>query len=381
MEEKILENQNVTENQNVSEQQIATESTVETGSSKSNVVKGQRKLFSKVGLGFAIMSVVMALFQIIAMNIVAIFLPEIYEKYFNIVGLLPISIVGFPAFFIMNKIYKSTPAIEQKYKFGFKQFIPFIFIPFGVMMIGNLIGSGINILIANIAGKEMVVVTAELMSGVDLWQNALMVGILAPILEEFLFRKLLIDKFSRFGEGVAILVSALMFGLYHGNIVQFVYATMLGLVLGYVYSKSRKIGYTIIMHMLVNMSSGVLGTWVLGSVNITEIQETLLAIQQTGDMNALSEYTMQHIGEIGLYYGYLSIYGGIVMAGIVLTIVTLVKHIKRGDMLLPGSESLVKGKRFATVVLNVGAILFIVIWVGMIVYSTYTSYFYNPPVV
>ena len=340
-----------------------------------DIIRSQKRIFSGLGLGFFILSIAISVVQLVVIFSVILLWPDVYAKYGNIVGLLPISILGFPAFFIMNKIFKNAPVIEQKYKFGVKQFIPFIFISFGVMMIGNLIGTGINYGIASIAGKEMTVVTAELMSGVDLWQNVLMIAILAPVLEELLFRKLLIDKFSRFGEGVAILTSALMFGLYHGNIVQFIYATALGVVLGYVYSKSRKIHFTIIIHMLINFCSGVFGTYVIGASNMTEISAQLEIYEKAGDMASVAEYTSEHIGEIGLYYGYFSIYGGFIIAGIVLLIVTLVKHIKRGQMILPGAEKLAGNKKSAVVVCNVGAILFLLFWIGMIVYNTYTSYF------
>lgn len=343
-----------------------------------SVIKSQKKSFMQIGLAFFILSVIIVIAQLLAIGIVSVVWPEGYEKYANVVGLLPISLVGFPCFFICNKLFESAPAIEQKYKFGVKQLIPFIFICFGVMTVTNLIGSGINYGISVIAGKEMTTATAALMSNSDLWQNILTIAILAPILEELLFRKLIIDKLSKFGEGVAILVSALMFGLYHGNIVQLVYATALGLVLGYVYSKSKKIHFTIILHMIINFCSGVLGTLVLGSVNGDELLANLMEYQQAGDMVAASGYITEHIAEFAIYYGYLGTYGAVVLAGIVLTIVTLVKHIKRGQMLLPGAEKLVKGKKFAIVVGNVGAILFLIFWLGMLFYYTYVTYFFVP---
>jgi len=342
---------------------------------KKSIIRSQKKSFMQIGLAFFILSVIIVIAQLLAVGIVSAVWPEGYEKYANIVGLLPISLAGFPCFFICNKLFESAPAIEQKYKFGVKQFIPFIFISFGVMTVANLIGSGINYGISVIAGKEMTTATAAFMSNSDLWQNILMIGILAPILEELLFRKLVIDKLSKFGEGVAILVSALMFGLYHGNIVQLVYATALGLVFGYVYSKSKKIHFTIILHMIINFSS-CFGTWVVGSINGDELLANLMEYQQAGDMVAASGYITEHIAEFAIYYGYVGILGNVIIAGIVLAIVTLVKHIKRGQMLLPGAEELVKGKKFAIVVGNVGAILFLIFWLGMLIYYTYFTYFF-----
>ena len=64
----------------------------------------------------------------------------------------------------------------------------------------------------------------------------LTVGIMGPVMEELLFRKMFIDNYSKYGMGAAILASAVSFGLFHGNFSQFFMATALGILFGYVYS-------------------------------------------------------------------------------------------------------------------------------------------------
>ncbi|MDL2236926.1 CPBP family intramembrane metalloprotease, partial [Christensenellaceae bacterium OttesenSCG-928-K19] len=78
------------------------------------------------------------------------------------------------------------------------------------------------------------------------------VCILAPIAEEFIFRKLLIDRLARYGQWVAVFTSALLFGLFHGNFSQFFYAFGAGLVFGYVYIKTGKVWYTMLLHGIIN---------------------------------------------------------------------------------------------------------------------------------
>ena len=63
--------------------------------------------------------------------------------------------------------------------------------------------------------------------------------ILSPIIEEILFRKILIDKIKLYGDKVAILVSAVTFGVYHGNLSQVFYATALGAIFAYVTLKTK----------------------------------------------------------------------------------------------------------------------------------------------
>ncbi len=57
-------------------------------------------------------------------------------------------------------------------------------------------------------------------------------AVMPAICEEFFFRGEIMRSYERFGPGVAVLVSALLFGLMHGNIEQAFFAFICGLVLG-----------------------------------------------------------------------------------------------------------------------------------------------------
>lgn len=77
--------------------------------------------------------------------------------------------------------------------------------------------------------------------------------VLAPILEEVLFRGLVLESCrERFGRGAAVLISALLFGLVHGVPVQMVNAFVIGLILGYVYISTRSLLATILLHAINN---------------------------------------------------------------------------------------------------------------------------------
>jgi len=75
---------------------------------------------------------------------------------------------------------------------------------------------------------------------------------LAPIIEEVLFRKLLLKLFMFCGERKAIVISAFLFGLWHFDIVQSVYAFFGGIILGIVAVKYGTIKYTILLHAAYN---------------------------------------------------------------------------------------------------------------------------------
>lgn len=74
----------------------------------------------------------------------------------------------------------------------------------------------------------------------------------APVLEEWFFRKTLIDRLQRYGQLFAVLVSGVAFGLYHGNMSQLIPTTFLGVAFGYIYMQTGNIWYTVVLHMLNN---------------------------------------------------------------------------------------------------------------------------------
>lgn len=102
-------------------------------------------------------------------------------------------------------------------------------------------------------------------------QQILYSGIWIPIVEELLFRGILFRVLRKWiAFPWAMLISAVVFGAYHGNIVQFVYATICGMLLAYLYEKYDFIFATILSHMSMNIFSIILTqvgafAWMMGS--------------------------------------------------------------------------------------------------------------------
>ena len=72
--------------------------------------------------------------------------------------------------------------------------------------------------------------------------------LVAPFMEELLFRGVLLRKARRFGDRTAVVFTAVMFGLMHGNLNQFLYAVVIGLVLGYLAVRTNRILYNVLLH-------------------------------------------------------------------------------------------------------------------------------------
>lgn len=99
--------------------------------------------------------------------------------------------------------------------------------------------------------------------------SILMLVVLAPVMEEVLFRGILLESVrSKYNSGRAIVVSALMFGVIHFIPQQVVNAFVIGLILGFIYVRTDSLWPVIIIHALNNAMAYVVMQWSDGA-NIT----------------------------------------------------------------------------------------------------------------
>lgn len=88
------------------------------------------------------------------------------------------------------------------------------------------------------------------------------VGILAPLAEEIVFRgailRTLLDMMSKKNHWVAIMISAAIFGVVHGNMAQFVNALLMGLILGWMYYRTKSLVPGILLHWVNNTVAFIL---------------------------------------------------------------------------------------------------------------------------
>jgi membrane protease YdiL (CAAX protease family) len=93
------------------------------------------------------------------------------------------------------------------------------------------------------------------------WLGILSVSVLGPILEELLFRgaitKILLKKYK---PAKAIILSGLIFGIFHLNPVQVVVAALVGFVFAWMYYKTKSLLPGIVMHIVNNSTSVYLAT-------------------------------------------------------------------------------------------------------------------------
>ena len=101
-------------------------------------------------------------------------------------------------------------------------------------------------------GKSVMPILESVAGSSDTVSMFLYASILAPVWEELLFRGYILRTLQPFGKRFAILGSALLFGLFHGNLLQTPYAVLMGLILGYM-AVEYSIYWSVLLHMFNNL--------------------------------------------------------------------------------------------------------------------------------
>lgn len=85
--------------------------------------------------------------------------------------------------------------------------------------------------------------------------SLLATAVVPPLVEEFACRGLVLGILRKFGDGFAVLVSSILFGLMHGNFDQMPFAFMVGLVLGFIVVKTESLWIAVAVHAANNFIS------------------------------------------------------------------------------------------------------------------------------
>lgn len=126
----------------------------------------------------------------------------------------------------------------------------------------------------------------------DIFSFVLGTLVFAPVLEEILFRGIVLGGMLKQGENPrrAILISALVFGLIHGNLPQFLGGAIIGMILGYAYYKTHNLVICIAMH-IVNNSLGVYSSYQNTPIDsFSQYTDNLLGISIMGTLLLASGY-------------------------------------------------------------------------------------------
>lgn len=265
--------------------------------------------------------------------------------------------IGMPIIILLIKEIPAGKPAEHSMKWW--QVLLAFFMSLPVMYGSNILGLILTNIIGLLKGSAVENVVLEAVGDTNLLLNLVTVALIAPAMEELVFRKLIVDRTVKYGQATAVLTSALMFGLFHGNLNQFVYAFALGLFFAFIYVKTGRIRYTICIHMIINMMGGVALPALMKAIDYTGYMN---AVMNGAGMDELMEIVTNHMAAWTICGMYMILLLAFAITGLVLFIVFRKKFtLEKGETVIP------KGEWFQTVLLNPGMILFCVFWVVMII--------------
>ena len=235
------------------------------------------------------------------------------------------SAVCFPLGALMLSPIKSQKhTLEEKSKISPLKLLGFFSTTYMLMFAGSLVGRFINALIGALLGSVPSDIVAGGLEGAEIWQIIVFVCIFPGVFEELIFRKLLIDKTREFGGFAAVVFSALAFGLYHGNLEQFFYAFFIGLLFGFIYEKTGRIIYTIILHMLANFFGSAVSTMIGDNERLLALYSLfLLALSGVGLIYLIFVVIDNH-SKFGKDIGFRTLGGGTLSSSVLLNAGTII---------------------------------------------------------
>lgn len=121
--------------------------------------------------------------------------------------------------------------------------------------IGNIITYMINAIIDDIFGTGEIPDAFENVEPQNITQLIIFgfcIVVIAPIVEELIFRDFLLKPLRAYGDLAASIITGVLFGLYHGNFDQFAYAALLGFFYSLIAVRYNSILPTILLHAANN---------------------------------------------------------------------------------------------------------------------------------
>lgn len=151
-----------------------------------------------------------------------------------------------------------TPSLFQTQDFTVGKAVQYMTIGIGLQCVAGIVYSILSWLMSQ-NGMEMTEVDFSYFSSAkSTIVVALYTCILAPVTEELLFRGFLMKTLSKVSIRFGIVMSALLFGLMHGNVGQFLLGFLVGMFLGKIVARHNSLLPSILVHAAINTMSFVL---------------------------------------------------------------------------------------------------------------------------
>lgn len=215
--------------------------------------------------------------------------PWIVTEYLDNRIILPLLIIflAFQAiawgvgFVLMRLVLPKGKPIEKK-NLSLGRFLLIALLCFGVWGVGAALGN-----LSSFFGAELESLFSVEVLGKNILPYLIYAVVCAPIFEELAFRKVLLDGLHEWHEGYAAVVSGLLFGLMHGNHMQFFLAFFIGLIFAMVYQRTGRVVYTMLLHGMINFTATLPELLTLWGVDISFGWNVVVGVLIVGGLVAL----------------------------------------------------------------------------------------------
>ena len=154
---------------------------------------------------------------------------------------------------LMAQLQNAGSKVRKKYKKSDYIWVPLLAISASFFL--NILFSMIQLTYASDRYNNV----AKTQYCVPIWVGVILYGIIAPVVEESVFRGLIYNRMKEhFPILVSIIVSGIIFGAYHGNIVQGFYGGILGILLAICYEVYGNFLVPIVFHSIANLGIYIL---------------------------------------------------------------------------------------------------------------------------
>lgn len=253
-----------------------------------------RSYFSRIGFATAALVVVNVGVQLLLSWLALRFAPSLYDNAFfqNLISVLSLCLAALPVFLYILRPLPSVSPLRTP--MSGKQWIGGLCASAAAMTVGSYLSQSVVLWFDLFMNRSLENPVETATVGTAWWINLIFTALLAPIVEEIIFRKLLCRYLLPLGEGYTIVLSAAIFGLAHGNFFQFFYAFGLGCVFALIYIKTGKLIYTILYHMIINLLGGVLAPLLIERLDVETLVPLLeeLMASTTPDLSLLEPYVL-----------------------------------------------------------------------------------------
>ena len=132
--------------------------------------------------------------------------------------------------------------------------VPLLLVGLGVCMLANVLGSMFSSVFSAIGIESTPTdFESDILKGWYFPIISILGGAILPALvEEFALRGVVLGSLRRFGDTFAIIVSAAIFGIMHGNLEQMPFAFIIGLYLGFITVKTGSVWAAVLLHLINN---------------------------------------------------------------------------------------------------------------------------------